>query len=172
MTQKRNELIAEMWEVSGLSSTEIAKSLGVTRGTVMGVIHRFKGKGRVFHRVAKKVVTVAQPQEEVKPMVKNPRPIEPKIKVHKPAPAPAPIPEPPKIDGGVTMFELTSKSCRYILGPVNGDNTRYCGEPKENKSYCKQHRALCYYILKPKSDASHNVGDTKGIGDGATRAAS
>ena len=169
MGEKRNVVIAEMWE-SGLSSGEIAKSLGVTRGTVMGVIHRFKGKGRVFHRIAKKVVTVAQPQEKVKPMVKNLAPIEPKIKVHKPAPAP--IPEPPKIDGGVTMFELTSKSCRYILGPVNGDNTRYCGEPKENKSYCKQHRTLCYYILKPKSDTSHNVGNPKRIGDGATRAAS
>lgn len=176
MTQKRNELIAEMWEVSGLSSTEIAKALGITRGTVMGVIHRFKEKGRVFHRVAKKVVTVAQPQEEVKPMVKNLAPIEPKIKVHKPAPIPAPIPaplpKPPKLDGGITIFELTPKSCRYILGPVNGENTRYCGEPKTGKSYCQQHRALCYYTLKPRSDASHNVGDTKGIGDGATRTAS
>jgi hypothetical protein len=172
MTQERNELIAEMWEVSGLSSTEIAKSLGVTRGTVMGVIHRFKEKGRVFHRVAKKVVTVAQPQEEVKPMVKKPRPIEPKIKVHKLAPIPAPLPKPPKLDGGITIFELTPKSCRYILGPVNGENTRYCGEPKTGKSYCRQHRALCYYTLKPRSDASHDVGDTKGIGDGATRTAS
>jgi hypothetical protein len=160
-----------MWE-SGLSSGEIAKSLGVTRGAVMGVIHRIKGNGRVFHRVAKKVVTVAQPQEEVKPMVKNPRPIEPKIKVHKPAPAPAPLPKPPKLDGGVTMFELTPKSCRYILGPVNGDNTRYCGEPKVSTAYCKHHKALCYYTLKPKSDTGHNVGDPKRIGDGTTRTAS
>jgi hypothetical protein len=70
------------------------------------------------------------------------------------------------------MFELTSKSCRYILGPVNGDNTRYCGEPKVSTAYCKQHKALCYYTLKPKSDTGHNVGDPKRIGDGTTRTAS
>jgi hypothetical protein len=158
-----------MWE-NGATSGEIAKAVEITRGTVMGVIHRFKGKGRVFHRIAKKVVTVEQPQEEVKPMVKNLAPIAPKIKVHKPKPAP--LPEPPKLEGGITMFELTPKSCRYILGPVNGDNTRYCGEPKVSTAYCEQHKALCYYSLKPKSDASHNVGDTKWIRNGATRTAS
>jgi len=169
MTQERNEIIAEMWE-NGKTSGEIAKARGITRGTVMGVIHRFKEKGRVFHRIANKAVTIAQPQEKVKPMVKNLGPIEPKIKVHKPAPAP--IPEPPKLDGGITIFELTSKSCRYILGPVNGENTRYCGEPRTSTAYCNQHKALCYYILKPKLDASHDVGDTKRIGNGATRSAS
>ena len=161
MTPEKAELIAEMWEKSR-SSGEIAKKLEITRGSVMGVIHRFKEKGVVFHRPARKMVSVEHPPIEVKPMTKPPMPIKSQINVHhEPAP-----------DAGITIFELTSRSCRYILGPVNGDNTRYCGEPKVSTAYCKQHKALCYYTLNPKLDASHDIGDTKWIGDGATRAAS
>ena len=154
MRETRKELIAEMWE-NGKSSGEIANILEITRGTVMGVIHRLKAKGKVFHKISNKTVTIAQIPKKEKPMVKKP-----KLKVFKPEPETIEI-----YEGGITIFDLTSRSCRYILGPVDGEHTRYCGEPKSGKSYCRKHRSLCYYILKPKLNTSHNVGDTKRIGD-------
>jgi len=139
----RNELIAEMWETSGLSSNEIAKSLGITRGTVMGVIHRFGQNGRVFHRKRNgKAVTIPTEVREETVVRKNPAKT-----VQLPLLAwlePEEV-QPVSPSTGITILELTYTSCRYIIGEVNGADTLYCGDTVEDKAFCKAHKRLCYY---------------------------
>jgi hypothetical protein len=163
MGKERNEMIARMWDTTGLSATEIGKAIGVTRGVVMGVIHRFKLNGRVFHRKKKEPVTVAHPKKEEPPVVeetievKKPE-LVPKLK---PEPVPKPVQETLKL--GLQIWDLKRTSCRYILGPVNGAHTLYCGEPVVGRSFCEQHQRLCYIYAKPSTaQSADTVGDAEG----------
>lgn len=155
MKTERNEKIAELWE-KGHTSGEIAKKLGITRSAVMGLIHRFRANGENISRRAKPKFAVEPPKEEVEPVVKQSdkpdRP--PKIKA-------MPLPEeplaPPMTEKNCTFMGLTYRSCRYIIGPVRGLDTIYCGEPKAGRSFCKEHETACYIYAKPlavKSAAS------------------
>ena len=143
MDQETKLVIVELWE-TGLSSTEIGKKLNITRGSVMGVIHRLRANGEKISRRKVYVVKV----EAVKPTAKKIGP--PKIK-SKPLKEEAP----PMVLFGTncTFIDLTPYSCKYIIGPVNGLQTVYCGERKVGRSFCKEHHELCYYPIKRTESA-------------------
>ena len=148
MGKERQVVIAEKWE-EGWTSGEIARHLDITRGAVMGVIHRLKAAGIVFHRKSKETVTSVPPITREEPMVEKPKLFELKIKI---PPFPPPEDEPEQLEEpsvGVTIMALTRKSCRYVLGPVTGANTLYCGKPINGRAFCKEHRRLCYVYAKP-----------------------
>lgn len=45
----------------------------------------------------------------------------------------------PEGNAGVTIFDLRSHHCRYMISP-----THYCGEPKQpGSSYCPEHHQRC-----------------------------
>ena len=44
----------------------------------------------------------------------------------------------------VTIMDLRYSSCRYIVGSDEDLGTLYCGEVVSQRSYCKEHYALCY----------------------------
>jgi len=165
MKKERNEKISELWE-KGYTSGEIARKLGITRSAVMGLIHRFRANGENISRRKEQRFAVEPPKEEVEPMVKQfdkpDRP--PKIKA---MPLPEEPPAPPMTGGNCTFMGLTYRSCRYIIGPVRGLDTIYCGEPKAGRSFCKEHETACYIYAKPlavKSAAS--TGDAQGKSSG------
>jgi hypothetical protein len=147
MKKERNEKIAELWE-KGHTSGEIAKMVGITRSAVMGLIHRFRANGKNISRRKEQKFAVEPPKEEVEPVVKQSdkpdRP--PKIKA-------TPLPEepfpPPMAGENCTFVNLTRRSCRYIIGPVRGLETIYCGKPIEGKAFCAEHKQLCYIYAKP-----------------------
>jgi hypothetical protein len=50
-------------------------------------------------------------------------------------------------EGGISLWELTSRSCRWILGDADGFDTCYCGKKnrgmhKGGSSYCEEHEKL------------------------------
>jgi len=46
---------------------------------------------------------------------------------------------------GVDILDLNDRTCRFPLWAHNElANFRYCGCPVEGKSYCNEHRAICY----------------------------
>ncbi len=151
----RNELIAKMWEIDGLSSGEIAKALKVTRGTVMGVIHRFKQNGRVFLKKNSEEAVTIHIKVRKEPVVK-------KIQAKPIRSLVLPLPEPekfwttldPNLEKGITIFDLNRNSCRYIISEIINADTRYCGEVVDGRALCKAHRSLCYYYAKPSTARS------------------
>jgi len=135
---ERNEKIAKLWE-TGLSSSKIARKLGVTKNVVIGVIHRLKTSGKVLHRKETKTAKTIVP-------TKRERKLGIKVKV-KWVPILTEFDEP--ADENVTIEQLRFQSCRYIIGEVNGAKTIYCGKPKKGRSFCEQHLKLCYSHAKP-----------------------
>jgi hypothetical protein len=165
MTKERNRKIAELWEL-GRTSGEIARELAISRNIVMGVIHRFRANGENISRRIEMKIVIEPPEEEVEPVVKqsNKPDRPPKIRA---LPLPEEPPAPPMTGGNCTFMGLTYRSCRYIIGPVKGLDTIYCGEPKAGRSFCKEHETACYIYAKPlavKSAAS--TGDAQGKGSG------
>jgi hypothetical protein len=45
----------------------------------------------------------------------------------------------------ITILDLRYNSCRYIVGNDEDLGALYCGETVSQRSYCKEHYALCYY---------------------------
>ena len=144
MTKERNRKIAELWEL-GRTSGEIARELVISRNTVMGVIHRFRANGENISRRIEMKIVIEPPKEEVEPVVKKPE-APPKIKAK---PLPEEPPAPPMMGANCTFMGLTYQSCRFIIGPVRGLDTIYCGEPKAGRSFCKEHQNQCYIYAKP-----------------------
>ena len=136
--RERNEAIGDMWQENQLTASQIANEFGITKGAVMGVIHRLRASGRVLdHRSDKK------------------KPVAYQTFKSKLAPP----------NTGVTIMGLTSRSCRYILGDIDGENTIYCGDPIDGRSWCLKHRKLCYYYannasIKPASAAHNPAGES------------
>jgi hypothetical protein len=135
---ERNEAIGDMWQENKLTASQIANEFGITKGAVMGVIHRLRASGRNLDRRSdeKKLVVYQDFKSE---------------------PAPS--------NTGVTIMGLTSRSCRYILGDIDGEHTIYCGEPIDGRSWCAKHRKLCYYYannapVKPTSAAHNPAGES------------
>ena len=117
-----------------------------------------KQKGRVFHRKKDQAVNLEVKDQE-EPVVKETKP-EQKKKVVKAQKKPVPPtiletePSPPILLEGVTIFDLKMDSCRFILGPVQGVHTMYCGKETDGRSFCEDHKKLCYIYAKPASAKS------------------
>ena len=136
-----NRKILELWD-AGQSATEIGKQFNMTRNSVMGRVYRARQVGVKMARY-KTIRTGAKPAPVRK--VKNKRIIMKAKKENRPLPVPPPIPTPSKNKKikPVSLLDLKSWSCRYM---VNEDKTKpfFCGAPKEIRSYCKVHADLCY----------------------------
>ena len=136
-----NRKILELWD-AGQSATEIGKQFNITRNSVMGRVYRARQAG-VKMAGYKKIRTVVKEAPVRK--VKNRRIIMKARRENKPLPVPPPPPTPSKNKKikPVSLLDLKSWSCRYM---VNEDKTKpfFCGAPKEYISYCKVHADLCY----------------------------
>ena len=153
--QSIDSKIAAMWK-AGKTSSEIAWEVQITRSAVMGRVNRMRAKGLLeFRGPANTIKTKqARPKEPGRAAMsyKTPAyPPKPQIRRRKgfdvkPA---RPVKEAPPLKH-VTLMELTTDHCRYIVGSHQTRGTLYCGEPKEERSYCKAHHSICYYA--PRKD--------------------
>ena len=127
-THKLNE-IAALWGAR-LPASKIARQLGMTKGTVCGLVHRARQQG--------------DPRFPQRPQVFAPRP-----RREKPVPKPVHdlLSVPPRAGfGKVRLMDLRPNDCRFpveALGP-RGEYF-FCGKPKDPRSeaYCGQHQKLC-----------------------------
>lgn len=141
------EGIAELWRANA-TSNQIAQRLGITRGAVMGHIHRMKkaglleARGPVVEAKGKKTKAKTQPKGRRRPTAKFGA-----GNVIRTKPDPASLPQLPGLPNHVQLDGLRLMSCRFIVcesptGPF------YCGEQKERGSYCEPHAKLCYIPYK------------------------
>lgn len=146
--------IKDLW-LTGLSATEIGKQIGVSRGSVMGKVHRMREDGEIGTRESDvrmgriRAQTKKLERERVLTLfdVMRETPLEKKetINLIKELPIPTEPPSKP-----IKFDKLTPKSCRYVLNDGDPANFLFCGRQKNGRSYCKEHEALCYYRIERK----------------------
>jgi hypothetical protein len=146
--------IKDLW-LTGLTASQISMELCISRGSVMGKIHRMREAGEIGTRESDvrmgriRAQTKKLERERVLTLfdVMHETPIEKEeaIELIKELPVPTvPSSKPIKFD------KLTPKSCRYVLNDGDPANFLFCGKQKNGRSYCKEHEALCYYRIERK----------------------
>ena len=119
------ETLKSLWD-EGFSASYIAKFMGhsLTRNAVIGKVHRMK-----LNR-----------KKRYSEMIKNPL-----LKKVKKGNAPQPV---KFINYGVNIMDLTTESCRYIVGKDDKQQHLYCGDRQHKRSYCEHHYNVCHYAPK------------------------
>lgn len=129
LTQVEIDRILELRK-TGMVTPAIAKEVGRSQQTVWKYIKRFTAATEVRN----KVVNLA-PSKEYKSS---------KREAYQSFAA----------SGGVTLMELTTRTCRWPVGDPRRDDFRFCGDYAEpGRVYCCQHHALAYYRATPISNS-------------------
>jgi len=145
------DAIIDMWK-TGLSGSQIAYRLGITRNTVMGILSRGRAAGKVDYRID---------MERIKSIRANVVELERKRAsvigefLHL-AIAGGDLPS-NKPTSGITLMKLKPSSCRYIIGKNVDDEFLFCGEQRGTSSYCKTHHKLCYTPLSKLKEKNYDV---------------
>lgn len=117
------EFKAEVVRLShdGYSAGKIARSLNVTRNSVIGILYRFnKTAGRVAGTV-----------RTGHPIPRTPRPV-----------LQAPLPRRDASGSRISTETLGSADCRWPYGEPRSVEFYYCAQPKvPDSSYCEYHRS-------------------------------
>jgi hypothetical protein len=137
MTNEIRLQILKLWN-EGKTGSEIARILGVTRNSVIGVSYRARKNG---------LISFIKPKKEK--LLKVPKKVIKKEEIE-----PYPIVEKPVIvedDQTCDMDGLKYYSCRYIVSGETYDTVRYCGKHIHASSYCLHHYKICYHPPKVAS---------------------
>lgn len=132
------DAILDMWK-TGLTGGQIAKNLGITRNTVMGILGRCRASGKIDYRMgAERIIAIRAKiadKEQKRTVVIG--------KFIHLAVAGGDLPS-DRPTSGITLMKLKPSSCRYIIGRNADDESLFCGEQRTESSYCKTHHKLCY----------------------------
>jgi hypothetical protein len=159
----RGKEIAVLW-AQGLTGKEIARRMEITRGAVLGKIHRMRESGEISVRLrdqrlhaiktetqkreAARIANLPQAVENAIYRVEDKAiplafvNVEPVGEINMPIifeDLPEPVSTKP-----VPFGKLTEKSCRFIINSGNPADFLFCGQAKKGKSYCEKHMKLCY----------------------------
>lgn len=154
MDEETRQGIINLWN-EGKTGSQIAKTFGVTRNSVIGLVNRMRKNG---HRLRGKTATKPEKAGVQKPIATR---IESNIVLEEDVAEDYPVDnspvasvfdqyfEPPA--SGKTLMFLDMASCRFIVSPVNADMAIYCGKKIALRSYCAEHASLCYVPARPAS---------------------
>ena len=138
-SDERVEELKTLWG-AGKTAAQIATDLGdgLTRNAVIGKAHRLGLSGRIAP-VAKKI-DKPLPPESTEVLAKN---------------------------GGISLLELTEKTCRYPYGDPKKPNFHFCGGSSlPGLPYCGEHAAMAYQTNSRKFTINENTDfDTNKEGD-------
>jgi hypothetical protein len=133
--------LIELWR-AGVSGTEIARQLGVTRNTVLGKVFRLREKGILEYRNAEKSKVKVKEVTNVVILDRIKPPMTPEGGSMKPV-VPLPTPEFDPDKPYLNILQLTFNTCRYIMTEDTSVTAFYCGETVHRRSYCKAHADIC-----------------------------
>lgn len=150
VTEYEQEIL-KLWE-EGLTGAQIGEKLSMTRGAVMGKLHRLREQKVIgYKNIAKRTAAVrhkvrekerakeetVEPVEE-KPLIEAVEELLPLIMEElKPQYAERKL---------VKLMDLSPSSCRYIVSGYYPKDFLFCNEVKKlNSSYCEEHHAICHY---------------------------
>ena len=143
-TNESVEELRRLWD-KGLTASEIAKKLGVTKNAIVGKVHRLCLKARpspiktkdeemkqVQETVAQEVVVEAEIVEDI--------PVEEKVSETDSTSIST------SNDGNkLKLVDLDSHTCRWPLGDPRDDDFGFCGKKvRAGQTYCDEHSAMAY----------------------------
>lgn len=138
-SDERVEQLKELWG-AGKTAAQIAQELGdgLTRNAVIGKAHRLGLSGRVA-------------------------PVQKKID----KPLPPEVNDIPAKNGGISLLELTEKTCRYPYGDPQKPGFHFCGGCSlPGLPYCAEHAAIAYQTNTRTMSINENADlDTNKEGD-------
>jgi hypothetical protein len=141
------DAILEMWK-TGLTGGQIARNLGITRNTVMGILGRCRVAGKIDYRMgAERIIAVRAKIADA-----NRKRASVIGEFLHTAIIGGDLPSNQQTSG-ITLMKLKPSSCRYIIGKNADDEALFCGEQRTASSYCKTHHKLCYtHVAKLKEN--------------------
>ena len=145
-TDRMVEELKSLWQ-TGLTTSEIAKKLGVSKNSIVGKVHRLSLSGRPSP-IRKKEETKKTKPIKIKRAEKkaDPEPIENEVMEEKALPE-KPLKEEKKSDI-VRLTDLDNHTCRWPLGDPKDENFHFCGKKtRTGQTYCDEHSAIAY--VKP-----------------------
>lgn len=135
--------VLDMWG-NGKTGGEIGAALGLTRGSVMGLIHRQRKMGE------KKAARVGERNKFPSKKEVERKQVHEINRLYKKTPPPP--------EGSLSILDLRLSSCRYIVCEGDAWTTRYCGAETKRGPYCEHHAALCYtQAVGPKRRKKRNI---------------
>jgi GcrA cell cycle regulator len=151
-TSERIELL-KRYQHAGLSCSQIAREIGVTRNAVIGKMNRLglsRPKDVIGRQLEqRRAARLAHPKTP-----RTWRPKRPRLNIfaqHEMLVAAFPGPQPPAevmpIDNGrgCTLLELSQEKCRWPISDPGAEDFCFCGnEPVEGLPYCMGHARIAY----------------------------
>lgn len=120
----RDEIV-KLWN-GGMSGSEIATNVNMTRNAVLGLIYRMRRDGFEFERPS-----TALSANNVRKRKKPSRKLQIGINLS-------------AASEGLNILDLSLFKCRYIISESTGFDAVYCGKKTHKEAYCEQHYKLCY----------------------------
>jgi hypothetical protein len=131
--------VAELWEHTKLTATEIGMRIGKTRNAVLGKIGRMGLLGTTARVPCSHGESAARRKRKY-PAVRRPR----RSVVVLPLPLDVAAPPPPS----VPFIETAHNQCRYMPG----DDRMCCGQPTwARSSWCPHHYRMVYQVKRNAS---------------------
>jgi hypothetical protein len=137
-TAETNAQLVELWNVQGLTASQIALALGKTRNSVIGranragLSRRKDGSHGTGHKQK-----LSRGSRETAGRFEFSAPKMPKLPVH---PLPAPVNETPT----VSLIDRKASQCAWICSEGAFDELTVCGSPVHVHSFCAGHAGRAY----------------------------
>lgn len=129
----RIALLRRLWLEDGLSASEIAPRLGVSRNAVLGKVHRL-GLSNRRPRQAPPPRPRCPQRRRSKPPVTSKRTLQPATSGW----------DAPSVGLAARVEDLTPCACRWPIGDPRAPAFGFCGRPAAAAPYCEAHRRVAY----------------------------
>lgn len=151
MSRELNEIdlkIISMFK-TGFTTATIGKEVGKSKNSICGLLSRYREWGFLD---VKRTKGIGGPKPR-KPRADSHALVEKRLKYLfnlsklDQSIANRAVPETPllpPVTDGISFWNLTRKTCRYILNDGMAESFKFCGEPIGKGPYCLYHHSICY----------------------------
>ncbi len=147
-TSEMIDKLRQMWK-QGLTTSEIAKKIGVSKNSIVGKVHRLNLTARPSPIKKKENVVLEQPaQKSVEKTPKSAKSVK-KVKIEPVEISPTVVvPTTVEKTGCIPLTELDNHTCRWPIGDPRDEGFCFCGKKvRSGQTYCEEHAAIAY--VKP-----------------------
>lgn len=147
-TSEMIDKLRQMWK-QGLTTSEIAKKIGVSKNSIVGKVHRLNLTARPSPIKKKEDLALEQPaQKNVEKAAKHTKSVK-KVKIEPVEISPTVVmPTPVEKEGCIPLTELDNHTCRWPIGDPRDEGFCFCGKKvRSGQTYCEEHAAIAY--VKP-----------------------
>ena len=155
-TDKMVEDLKNLWQ-TGLTTSEIAKKLGVSKNSIVGKVHRLSLSGRpspIKKKEETQKIKVKTPKKNKLSQEKEEKfsvqqedllfDTENEIKIDVVSEVIVPV-ENGSSEENVRLTDLDNHTCRWPIGDPRDENFHFCGKKvRTGQTYCEEHSSIAY----------------------------